>query len=661
MNLRVNNVPRTTTVPRFDNVVPFGALSCDTVSFSGIKSIKQDLGREAGMTLAVRQPVYVVGHKNPDADSVLSAVAYSYLKSKLDNNRGGKNYTPVSAGEIPSDAKFALDYFGVQQPKIVRNFEPKVSDVCSRATFHDRRKKLKAVRLSSNHNITQGAKIKKIEQVETYFHAKTPVRSFIDMLEAGRSSMSAPVVDPETQKLVGIVSEKDLIKLLFPAEKTELSKKKICFKTMQDVLGAKSLCGGDLTDKYLTGKLTVASSEMDTVLKSIDEGDLLVVGNRTDIQRAAIEKGAAAIIVTSGHKVSEDVIELAQSKGTIILSVSGGTQETLMGIENSVPIESIMSTKVVSLQLDDRLSDIVDQVSRRPYKMYPVLKDDRLVGVVSKENIIKPKKNEFILIDHNSDSQMPDGIKASEVKEIVDHHLQEPRFFDERAELNVKICGATATIVAQAFKANDTPIPKNIAGILLSAILTDTDLLNSDETKPLDRTTVVELAKIAGIDDMNEFGKKLILEGEKDLEGKSFEEILKRDVKPYNQGDSNFWASQVKTFSPEKFNNYAAVMEVLNKPDKRLGSDGAIYMLTDYSNNSSHVFTSDKFVSRCVTALAKWDTDILNKNVGGAKMTYGELAEILIRAHEAGDVPLLENVTSRKGGIEPFARAVYRV
>lgn len=574
-----------------------------------------------------RENSYVIGHPNPDTDSVASAIAYSYLINKKED----ANYVPISAGELKSETKFALNHFGVIPPRVIKNFETRIMKIMTPSKGN------KAI-----------------------LNSDATIKSFGDLI-LNHNVRSAIIVDKgKNRNLLGMVSDKDLAKVFLSTDKNKLAEKEILFNAIKNTLEADVLVGGNLLKKHLSGKLIVGASDEENVSSRLSKDDLLIVGNREEIQKDAIKKGVAGIILTGGQKASSEITNLASKNGVIILSSPLDTYSTAKSIEHSIPIRKIMSLDPQTIDVSAKVDEIRKNIEDYPYRLYPVLSNGVVVGTVKKEDILNPPKNKFILVDHNSPSQFADGIENSDIVGVVDHHSAEFRPEKGRIPMILSDSGASATLVYREFLANSVKIPRNIAGLLLCAIISDTDNFTSPTTTFGDRQAASELAKISKITSAEVLAKQLLTSREEDLKDMTTRQALNYDFKKYEtQGGKSFSISQVITHNPDLFLCKAEeIYSNLDNLDTENRTDGALFVLTNSIDNSSYIFSSGKFAHNCEEFIRSSSEKAKNKAAFG-EVTTQDMASLVNENKKDSKPVLLENVSSRKEQVEPFVRGIY--
>jgi len=451
--------------------------------------------------------VYVSGHKNPDTDSICSAIAYAYLKRMSE----GINAIPVRLGPINRETKFVLDYFGVEEPIFIENVYTQVQDI-------------------------------KFDKPLVFKENTSMFEAWNTMME---KNIRTIVVVDEENKLMGIATVGDLAKA-YLSSSHELSKYKIPIDNILATLkGEETLRYVD----YLEGDILVAAMSKENVLKRIKKGDILIVGDRDDIQQAAILQGIKALIITGNNKVSEKILELAKQYKVTIIKVVPDTFDTVKLLNQSIPLSYVIKKEdLVTFRISDYIDDVKEVMLKYRYRNFPIVDEEgKVVGLLARRHILDYERKNVIMVDHNEFSQAVEGIEQARILEIIDHHrigtieTEQPILFRNHP------VGSTATIINRLFEEKGLiPEPK-IAGIMCAAILSDTLVFKSPTCTPEDVRAAKKLAEIANID-INEFGPEMFKAGTS-LEGKTVEEIFYTDFKEFTINNYKIGIGQVNTLT----------------------------------------------------------------------------------------------------------------
>lgn len=500
----------------------------------------------------MNETIYITGHKNPDSDSICSALAYAEYK----NGNGNINAIPIRLGKINRETKFILDYFGVKAPKALDTIRLSVEDL----------------------------DFDKIAPI-------TPDISFRMALELMKKNNlnSIPVVG-DKEELLGIVTISDIIQAYIDVwDNTILGKSKASIDNIIDTLSAKPIYIPNKIKEF-NGKLLVLAMEPNTVSNYIDKDDIVICGNRKDIQSSALEKDISLMIVTGNLDVEDDIIKKAKSKNIAIISTPHDTFTTSRLIPQSIPVNYVMTKEnLVLFDLDDLVDDVKAKMSQTRYRSYPVTDNtNRVVGLISRYHLISSKKKKIILVDHNERSQSIDGLEEAEILEIIDHHRVADVFTGTPIYFRNEPVGSTATVIASIFFENGRRPSKKIAGILAAAIISDTLLFKSPTATKTDKVMLKRLEKIANLN-VKEFAMEMFKEGTS-LIGKTPDQLLSEDFKVFTIDENKIGIAQVYTMDPESLKDMKS--DLLSLMQRRIETEGYttfILMLTDIFEQASEM------------------------------------------------------------------------
>ena len=451
--------------------------------------------------------VYVIGHTNPDTDSVCSAIGYAYFKNVTDKRY---MFTPMRAGKLNEETRFVLEKFDVPAPAEIESLAATVSD------------------LDLKRPIAIGAR-DSIQALATLMREKE-VRS-------------VPVVD-DSGRLAGIVGLKDIARhYMDSVDFTDLNRTPVELDILIKTLDARVITNtGQLA--RLTGRVFIAAMQRGALLNRVRPGDVVIVGDLHDIQLDLIRAGCSALIVVDGAQLSKEVIQAAAEKKALILSSPHAAFATVQLMTMSEPVSAIMTTTCPTVGLYTPMSEVRDKIVKSEYRSVVVVdSDNRLIGFITRTDLINPAHKAAILVDHNEISQAVDGVEDAEILEIIDHH----RVGDISTMAPIYVyndpVGSSCTVVAGSMFLHQTHIPREIAGLLLSGILSDTLLLTLSTTTDRDHVTAQRLAEIAGVE-IKSFGKELLHESIK-IEGRSAQDLVAADFKEFFIGGRKLGVSQM--------------------------------------------------------------------------------------------------------------------
>lgn len=458
-----------------------------------------------------KRKITVIGHKNPDTDSICSAIAYAELKNKLGNTN---LYVPRRAGAINAETRFVLKHFKVDVPELVEDVGTQVKDI----------------------------EIREIDGVAGSISLK---KAYTLMKE--KNVVTLPIT--REGFLEGLITIGDIATSYMDVyDSSILAKAKTSYHNIVETLDAELLVG-DESAIFDAGKVLVAAANPDLMEGYIEEHDLVITGNRYETQLCAIEMNAGCIIICEGATVSLTIKKLAEAKGCTVLSTPHDTYTVARLINQSMPVEYFMiKEKIDSFRTTDFVEEIKEVMTKKRTRDFPILDSGgKYRGMISRRNLLDMKKKQVILVDHNEKSQAADGIENTEILEIIDHHRLgtmetiTPVFFRNQP------LGCTATIIFQMYQENQVEVPKRIAGLLCSAILSDTLMYRSPTCTPADKAAAEALAKIAGID-VEAYANEMFLAGS-NLRNKTEEEIFFQDFKKFSSDDVTFGVSQITSLN----------------------------------------------------------------------------------------------------------------
>ncbi len=500
--------------------------------------------------------LYITGHRNPDSDSICAAIAYADLKKKL-----GATAIPARLGDINRETEFILNYFHIPVPDYLETVKTQVSDLNLDPV----------IPISPNVSIKTAWMVMKKNNLKTL-----------------------PVID-DGERLIGIVTISDITsKYMDTLETSIISSSNTPLSNIVETLNARIVYGSQ--EIFIANGNVVAGAMAPDNLEQFLEGrDIVIVGNREDVQLKVIELGASCIIVTGGFRASDLVIKEAEKHGCIIISTPYDTYTSSRLLNQSLPIKHIMTTEnLICFQIDDFVDEIKDKMLQTRYRSYPVVDDHyRIVGFVARYHLISQKKKRIILVDHNERNQSVNGIDEAEILEIIDHHRVADVTTGRPIYFRNETVGSTSTIIANIFFENGIHTSKSIAGILCAAIISDTLKFKSPTCTYVDKMTAEKLATIADID-IDEFATKMFTAGTS-LKGKTPEEIFYQDFKEFKIGKFRIGISQVNTMDSENMDEIKQeLLNYMNHQCSHKNFDLMIILLTDIIKQGSEVlFTGE--------------------------------------------------------------------
>jgi manganese-dependent inorganic pyrophosphatase len=453
--------------------------------------------------------VYVTGHRNPDTDTIASAIAYAEYKNLVDPEN---HYAPARLGEVNTQTEWALKRSRAQSPKLLPHIMLRVKDVM--------------------HTDLLTA------------HRDDPLRN-VGLAMSKRNIGQVPIVDDDGS-LIGLVTERDLARMYIRESRgaSTFAESPVYVGAMVEVLEGELLVGEE--DRQYSGNLWVISMSVDSMGQSMQPGDVVVIGDRPKGQRRAIDLGAGVLVVSNGVRPDDEILEMARERGTTVILSPLDSYVTSRLIQLSVPSWEVMSENPLTVDPDDLTTEITGSVMEVHYRAAIAVDHNNVpLGVVSRTDLLNPRPRRVLLVDHAETGQSVKGVEKAQVVEILDHHhigdietnTPIPAVFDP--------VGSTATLIVERFKASGLRPEESTATMLLAAVLSDTVILNSPTTTERDREVVGYLEEMLDVDAV-EFGMEMF-EASSDVSEVSAEEIVNRDAKEYGTSSGKMSVSQVET------------------------------------------------------------------------------------------------------------------
>ena len=498
--------------------------------------------------------VYVSGHKNPDTDSICSAIAYSYLL----NATNKYNAVPVRLGEVNRETEYVLKRFGVEHPVLLKTVKQKVEDL-------------------------------NYDKV-TVFSKDLTLKTAWFLLKQ-QNLKSAPILDEHGQ-LLGLLSTSNIIEGYMDQWDSEVLKKaKTPVENVIDTLEANVIYLNEAL-KVINGDIHIAAMSGNEAKKRIHENDVVIVGgDRSDDLEELISVKPSLIILTGSLTSNEHVVNKCKEQGISIVSTPFNTYQTSQQIVQAVPVEYVMiKGDIKTFSTDDTLDYMKEVMSETRYRGYPVIDlNNRCVGSISRFALLKGLRKKVILVDHNERGQSIPGIEEADILEIVDHHRVADIQTVGPLLFRGEPLGSTATIVTRMFEEQDVEMPSHIAGLLLGAVVSDTLLFKSPTCTPVDTKIAKKLAEIAGVD-IQEFAMEMFKAGTS-LVGKTVDEIFNQDFKKFSFDNLQVGVAQVNSMDIEGFLPYKKdMLDYMNKFAEDNNLEFTLLLLTDIINANSEIF-----------------------------------------------------------------------
>ena len=500
-----------------------------------------------------KRKIYVIGHKNPDTDSICSAIAYADIKNRTEEN---PVYEAKRAGQINEETLYVLKRFQMNTPGYMPNVGTRVKDM----------------------------DVRKVGGVDSKISLKKAWT-----LMRNENVFTLPILN-QNQELEGLITTNDITESYMDVyNNAALSEARTPYRNILETVDGTMIVGNEHAH-FTDGKVLIAASSPEVMEQSVEQNDLVILGNRYEAQLCAIEMGASCIIVCMGVPISKTIRRLAEERECFVISSPHDTYTVARLINQSMPVKHFMTSEnLVKFSIDDYTDDIKEVMAKLRHRDFPVLnKHGKYVGMVSRRNLLGIKRRQLCLVDHNEISQAVDNIESAEILEIIDHHrigslqTMAPVYFRNQP------VGCTATILYQVYQEKNLTIKPNIAGLLCSAILSDTLMFRSPTCTAMDKAAAEKLAEIAGVK-CEELASEMFAAGS-NLKNKSPEEIFYQDFKKFELNKSSFGVGQITSVNADELTEIKK--ELLPYMEKALGSHGEsmlFFMLTDIINESTEL------------------------------------------------------------------------
>ena len=522
------------------------------------------------MSQGKEKEIYIIGHQNPDTDSICSAIALADLKNRMkdsdlaeDNYLTGYKagmaenvrYIPRRAGHINQETRYVLETFGVEAPAYMSDARTQVRDIDYSRTQS----------VCGDISLRQAWKI---------------------MRKVSKSTLAVTESDG---RLAGVITTGIIATSYMSVFDNEiLGAARTSYSNILDTLEADLLIG-DPEGRVTGGRVVMAAANIELMKQNIHPGDVVILGNRYEAQLCAIEQQASLLIICENVNVSRTIRRIAENAGCAVMRTPYDAYTTARMINLSMPIDYFMKKHPITFDENAFIDDIRTTMTKERFRDFPIVKEGNLyIGMISRRNLLDMEGKHLILVDHNEENQAVRGILQAEVLEIVDHHKLGTIETIRPVYVRNLPVGCTATIIYQMYLHREIPVPEKIAGLLCSAIISDTLLFRSPTCTALDRQSVAELAQIAGIDP--ETHARAMFDAGSDLAGKPLEEIFYMDFKKFRSGDVSFGVGQISSVNPETLAKLRDGMrDFLPQAMAKEGTDMIFFLLTDIFAESSWV------------------------------------------------------------------------
>ena len=498
-----------------------------------------------------KEKIYVIGHKNPDTDSICSAIAYADLRQKVT----GQVHEAKRAGHVNDETAYVLDRFGVEAPKLLTDVRLQVRDL----DIHE----------------MPGLK---------------PNASIRDTWERMRQEQAKTLPIVKDDELVGVVSTGDIAKSYMDVYDSEiLSKARTQYRNIIKTLDGTMITGNE-HGYFMRGKVAIGASSPNLMEEFIEKDDLVILGDREEAQACAVNIDASCMVICKDAEVSPKLIQKAKEQSIVIIQTPYDTFTTARLINQSIPVKFYMTSGPLTMfRMNDYVDDIKDIMAKKRFRDFPILdRHGRFKGFISRRRFLGASKKKVILVDHNERSQAVDGIEEAEIIEIIDHHRLGDIETVSPITFRNQPVGCTATIINQMYEENEIEVPREIAGLLCGAIISETCWFRSPTCTPLDERTAKKLAKISDID-LEQMAQEMFNAGS-NLKGKSAEDICFQDFKQFTVNDTIFGVGQITSMSKEELAAIRDMMtEHLPKVLEAHNLNMIYFMLTDILAESTEL------------------------------------------------------------------------
>ena len=501
-----------------------------------------------------QEKIFVIGHKNPDTDSICSAIAYCDIKNRTTQD---SKYIAKRAGQINEETEYVLNRFGVQPPGYLSNIGTQVKDM--------------DIRLSPEANKSMSLK------------------NAWDLMQEN-SIVSLPIREKDGT-LEGLITIGDIAKTYMDTTDSYLlSRARTQYQRIAETIGGK-VVEGNGHGYFVQGKIMVATANPDKMKEYVEENDMIIMGNREEDHLQAIEQNVSCIIVGLGIEVTEKVLKLAHEKDIIIISSPYDTFTISRLINQSIPVKYIMKTEnLVTFKTEDFTDDIQDVMIKHRHRAFPVIdKKGKCIGTISRRNFLDMHRKKVVLVDHNEKDQAVDNIDKAEIMEIIDHHKLGTLQTMQPISFRNQPVGCTGTIMYQMYGEQKLEIPSKIAGLLCAAIISDTLMFRSPTCTLQDKMAAGALALIADIS-IEEFAREMFKAGS-NLKDKSPEEIFYQDYKKFiAEGDVCFGVGQISSMDVDELKEIKErLLPFMVSECGRHGVSRVYFMLTNIIEQSTEL------------------------------------------------------------------------
>lgn len=499
-----------------------------------------------------RSKTYIIGHKNPDTDSICSAIAYTWLKNQLSDG-----FVAARCGSLNNETKFVLEYFNVEEPELIQNVRTQIGDI----------------------------EISYVKGVNSLISLK---KAWEIMKE--KNMVTLPVVN-NRNLLEGIITVSDIAKSYMDVYDSDvIARANTPYRNLTEILRGEMIVG-NINGNVECDKV-IATADITELTENDDvENAVVIVGKNTEAQLRAVKLNSKCVIICGENNIVYHTVQnAADKKGCNIIKTDYDIYTAARLVNQSMPIRHFMRDHdLITFSTNDYLDEIRSIMVQKRHRDFPVItKCGELVGMISRRNLIGAKSKKVILVDHNEKSQAVDGLEEAEVLEVIDHHRIADFETIHPILFRNQPLGCTATIITQIFDESNVKIPDKIAGILCSAIISDTLIFSSPTCTEQDKITAERLAEIAGID-IFDYSRKMFYAGS-DIKNKSIEQIFYQDFKMFNAGKTRFGVGQFNLMDSREIEEVKGrILDYMIRVNEERGSDMMFFMLTNIIEKSSTI------------------------------------------------------------------------
>lgn len=498
------------------------------------------------------EKIYVVGHKNPDTDSICAALSFARLKQRM----GIQNVVACRAGKVNRETEFVLDAFGVEAPEYLADLHLRVKDMLN-------------------------------GPVPTV-KPKTSLQEAWQKMRAHKQK-TLPVID-HAERMIGMITVGDLsTSYIESMADLDFGSLHVPVANVVQTLKGTLLVGKK--DQELKGKVYVGAMRHETLETYVEHGNILILGDRANAQKRALRLGVSALILTGGATLAPELETLAREKNAVVITVPSDTFTAARLLPLSAPVQSVMKTDgIISFQEDDLISEVKEKMLETRFRNYPVLDEQgKVVGLISRYHLLSIGRKKVVLVDHNEFGQSVNGADQAQVLEVIDHHRVGGIQTGEPILFRNEPVGSTCTIVAKCYRDLGIVPEKETAGIMLGAILSDTVIFKSPTCTETDKEIAAYLAEIAGVD-AKEFGVKMF-KSASNLAERKIDELIEEDLKEFSVGDLKVGIGQFSMMGLEGIEGIRAELaQRLETFRTERGLSNLLLMATDLLDENTELF-----------------------------------------------------------------------